>query len=128
MGKEETGARENQKRRKQHPARCLPLPIRNNYSHCNKCNSNNNSGSGSSNVATVAAVYVVSLGITILVAHPSCGKIGTLTMGLTTDTFRPSSRTMEVTSMRRRSLMSESEVVPMFLTLQGTPLRERICE
>ena len=26
MVKEETGARENQKRRKQHPARCLPLP------------------------------------------------------------------------------------------------------
>ena len=61
MGKEETGARENQKRRKQHPTRCLPLHNRNNYSHCNKCNSNNNSGSGSSNAATVAAMYVVKL-------------------------------------------------------------------
>ena len=63
MGKEETGVRENQKRRKQHlarRARCLPLPNRNNNSHCNKCNSNN-SGSGSSNAATVAAVYVVKL-------------------------------------------------------------------
>ena len=59
MVKEETGARKNQKRRKRHPARCLPLPNRNNYSDCNKCN--NDSGSGSSNAATVAAMYVVKL-------------------------------------------------------------------
>ena len=72
MEKVETGRRENQKRRQQHLARCLPLPNRNNYSHCNKRNSNNDSGSGSINAATVAAVYVVSLGITIFVAHSSC--------------------------------------------------------
>ena len=57
-GVEETGARENEKRRKQHPTRGLPLPNRNNHSHCNKCNCNNSS-SGSSNAATVAAMYVV---------------------------------------------------------------------
>ena len=49
MGVEEMGARENQKRSKQHPTRCLPLP------YC-KRNKPNNNDSGSSNHSCASAV------------------------------------------------------------------------
>ena len=48
MGRKRMGARENQKRRKQHPAHCLPLRKRN--------NPNNSSSSSSSNRSSTLAV------------------------------------------------------------------------
>ena len=75
MVKEETGARENQKRRKQHPARCLPLPNRNNYSHWNKCNSNNNSSNGSRSCSDADAAVKVSVHRRIIAEEAITGAL-----------------------------------------------------
>ena len=57
--KGEMGARDNGEKRKQHTARCLPLPKqRKRNSHCNRCNnscSSNDRGSKRRNASTVAA-------------------------------------------------------------------------
>ena len=62
--KGEMGTRDNGEKRKQHTARCLPLPKqRKRNSHCNKCNNNSSSsndrsssGSGSSKRRNASAV------------------------------------------------------------------------